>query len=216
MDLPREIRDMIYAEGLIFNSFLVAEREQRRRPYDPPLTPASTALLQVNKTVNTEATTIFYALNTFKLSYDAAYGRPSIFTTHATRFRRVFLEFNYHSHEEHKILAKKDILAGEAGSFPNSIWTHHIRALFPMINLQLLQQGVAVFDEEIPLEPRVTELEVTSMRYLAAYRLEPELLANLPPSITLYGPSLDSVSEGEGEGFSQSEAALALANQSNG
>ena len=197
MDLPREIRDMIYAKALTSDGFLVAEREQLlnsdsvpKRHYTP-LTPASTALLQVNKAVNTGATAVFYAVNTFKLSSYAILGRPSIFTTHAVRFRRIFLEFIYHSHEEHEILVKSGILAGEAGSFPIRIWKHQNRSLFPMINLQLLQLGVAAFVEVTQLEPMVEKSEITSMGHPAAYHLKPELLANIPPSITLYRPSLD-------------------------
>ena len=92
MDLAREIRDMIYAKALISNGFLVAEREQLAnsssvlKPHYSPLTPVSTALLQVNKAVNTEATEVFYAVNTFKLSSYAILGRPSIlrFTLHVS------------------------------------------------------------------------------------------------------------------------------------
>ena len=60
-----------------------------------------------------------------------------------------------------------------------------------MINLQLLQLGVAAFVGVTPLDPIVEKSEVTSTGHLAAYRLTPELLASLPPSINFYRPSLD-------------------------
>lgn len=99
MDFPREVRDMIYAEALVSNQVLIVKGECGGYPnnkygsddnfqyFDPTL-----ALLQVSKTINSEATPIFFGINTSKLSPLPGLGRPSVFTKYAPLFRSVVVE----------------------------------------------------------------------------------------------------------------------------
>jgi len=101
MDLPREVRDMIYAEAMISDQVLIARGEcggypnnKNRNDYEADFRHSgpTLALLRVNKTTNSETTPVFLAVNTFKLSPLPSLGRSSVFTKHGSLFRNVAVE----------------------------------------------------------------------------------------------------------------------------
>jgi len=84
---------MIYAEALVSDQILIAKGEcggylnnQYNSAVDFQHSDPNLGLLRVNKAVNSEATPVFFAVNTFKLSPQPGLGRPSIFTKHASLF----------------------------------------------------------------------------------------------------------------------------------
>lgn len=142
MDLPREIRDIIYAQALSSNQILIAksevkgyldnrkigsayqqevfwymyedsevsfdsagdyegwyddyiEAQSKLHAIDFRYSHPALALLGVSKTINTEATAIFYGINTFRLSDPEVYGvSGSVLLKHAAALRNVVLQLS--------------------------------------------------------------------------------------------------------------------------
>jgi len=179
IDFPREIRDMIYVEALVSDQVLVAKDECGGYPNnqygsddDFQHSDPTSALLQVNTTINSEAAAIFFGTNTFKLSPQPGLGRPSIFTRYATLFRSVVLElFNQYSVK---------YWAGEVLDFGTyedliQIWRDQIRALAAVANLRFLElniRGVLVQADS-----------VSATLGDIIWGLKPQLLANVPCSV---------------------------------
>jgi len=198
MDLARETRDMIYIQALVFDKILVKEQEETEAALDfktNPRKPAPTALLQVSQTLNNEANVIFYSLNTFQLSSSYSIsGKPSIFNSHATLFRRVLVKlFVGPTYWEQSPNTPDWNLSPEldSGIALVNIWQKQIRALAPMINLQYLELkvlGLLVVNRGLR---RQGVLQYMSLEGIAAHYLKPELLASLPSTIQEGTPSRD-------------------------
>ena len=146
MDCPREIKDMIYTEALITDNVLIAKNEQIEYADFAFSQPRPLmALLRVSRRVNTETTDIFYAVNIFKLSAYPTLGKPSIFTSHATLFRSVIVEFS-HKQSEH-------YFPGGDSSPTNYdliyTWKKQIETLVPMANLKYLELDVSAIAERV-------------------------------------------------------------------
>jgi len=187
MDLPREIRDMIYVQALVSEKILLKEEEEAEQDLDPrrnPRKPASTALLQVSRTLNNEANVIFYSLNTFRLSSSYSIsGKPSIFNSHATLFRRVLLELFIDQttwEQRHYISDWNPTPNLDSGIALVNIWRKQIRSLAPMINVQSLELKVlGLLDLDWGLCRRGV-LKNMALEDVAAHYLKPELLAIFP------------------------------------
>lgn len=190
MDLPREIRDMIYVQALVSEKILLKEEEEAEQDLDPrrnPRKPASTALLQVSRTLNNEANVIFYSLNTFRLSSSYSIsGKPSIFNSHATLFRRVLLELFIDQttwEQRHYIPDWNPTPNLDSGIALVNIWQKQIRSLAPMINLQSLELKVlGLLDLDWGLCRRGV-LKNMALEDVAAHYLKPKLLAIFPSAI---------------------------------
>ena len=190
MDLPHEIRDMIYVQALVSEKSLLKEEEEAEQDLDPrrnPRKPASTALLQVGRTLNNEAKVIFYSLNTFRLSSSYSIsGKPSIFNSHATLFRRVLLELFIDQttwEQRHYIPDRNPTAKLDSGIALVNIWQKQIRSLAPMINLQSLEfKDLGLLDLDWGLCRR-GELKNMALEDVAAHYLMPELLAIFPSAI---------------------------------
>lgn len=131
LDLPREIRDMIYTHALPAGHVLTAKNEvYPDQPWGLIDFSIPVALLQVNKQVSKEAMEIFLAQNTFKASLCAALGRPSVFTTHAKLFRNVVAKLTYGSH---LIDGEWEDLGNDVGCLV-SMWKQQMRELGSMTN----------------------------------------------------------------------------------
>lgn len=94
MSLPHEIRDMIYFQALVTDYVLYSEGFKEYVRGDLVLLAIiarhslSPSLLSVCKTINAEATPIFYGKNTFALPENKS-REPSPFTSQATLIRRL-------------------------------------------------------------------------------------------------------------------------------
>jgi len=181
---------MIYVQALVSDKILVREREEAEDALDFRMNPrksAPTALLQVSRILNNEANVIFYSLNIFRLSSYSISGKPSIFNSHATLFRRVLVElfvdptFWEQSHDTpYWNVITPDL---DSGMALVKIWQKQIRALAPMINLQCLELEVlGLLDVNRGLRRRGV-LRYMSLEGVAAHYLKSELLASLPSTI---------------------------------
>ncbi len=191
MDLAREIRNMIYVQALVSDQVLVKEREETEAVLDRRIIPrrsAPTALLQVSRIGNSEANVIFYSLNTFQLSSSySILGKPSIFNSHATLFRRVLVELWVDAkppwEKPQDIPDWNSTPDLDSGIALVNIWQNQIRALSPMINLQFLELKVpGLLDSDGGLR-RCGVLRYMSLEGVAAHYLKPELFASLPSAI---------------------------------
>lgn len=191
MDIPREIRDMIYVQALVSDKVLVKEKEETEATPDPRVIPrksAPTALLQVSRTINNETNVIFYTFNTFQLSLSySILGKPSIFNSHATLFRRVLVEMFgdatlpwEQTQDIPEWYSTPDL---DIGIALVKIWQNQIRALTPMINLQFLELKVLGLLSTGGGLCRCGVLRYMSLEGIAAHYLKPELFASLPSAI---------------------------------
>lgn len=118
-DIPRELRDLIYAEALTTDGFLLALNEEIRSFHvvlwamiervvsfgqtrhkndeeirfprlDLPKPSVSLALAQVSKQLYNEAMHAFCSLNTFQISSYPTTGKPSVFMKHVKSFQSVY------------------------------------------------------------------------------------------------------------------------------
>jgi len=190
MDLPREIRNMIYVQALVSEKILVKEEEEAENDLDPRINPrksAPTALMQVSRTLNNEANVIFYSLNTFRLSSSYSIsGKPSIFNSHATLFRRVLVELfiDQTTWEQRHVIPDWNSTPNlDSGIALVNIWQKQIRALAPLINLQFLELKVlGLLDLDWGLCRRGV-LKYMSLEDVTAHYLKPELLAIFPSAM---------------------------------
>lgn len=196
-DLPQEIRDKIYVEALVFHKPLVAVQEQiptrsrNSRVIMPhtPLVAAQTPLLEVNHAIHREASAVFYARNTFRLSSSPVLERPSVFTKHAPAFRRISLVFIDETGPEFGTLTESETTKDNYGIIMFDIWKRQIQMLAPMINLQLLELDVTSLSFS-----RIGVYEGTefiALHHLAPLYLKPELNSSLPLGIRKNGWSLN-------------------------
>ena len=133
---------MVNAEVLVSNHVLIAKGDcdgysdiQNDSGDDFANSGPNLALLRVKKTVNSEATPVFFAVNTFKLSHLFGLERPSVFTKHAPRFRSVVVELFSESYDK--------FWAGDAfNPILVLLWCDQIRALASMVNLRALELNV--------------------------------------------------------------------------
>lgn len=170
---------MIYAEALISDRVLIAKgecggypnntygSEDDFRHSDPTL-----ALLRANKTINSEAIPVFFAVNTFKLSPVPGLGRHSVFTNYASLFRNVVVElFNHYcvKYREGEILdtgTSEDLI---------QIWRDQIRLLAAMTNLRFLELNIhSMLVEALTGNATLKEL---------FGGLKPQLLASVPSGV---------------------------------
>lgn len=99
MDLPREMRDMIYVHALVSDHAMCFEGINRQAREDPVLLAIFArcalpiSLLTVCKTINAEATPTFYGKNTFALP-EIGSKIPSPFTSQARLIRRVDVDLS--------------------------------------------------------------------------------------------------------------------------
>lgn len=68
MSLPREIRDMIYAEALCVDGNIVLDRNRSERDGDHKGPPPTLALLSVNKQIRTEGLLVLFRANTWRIT----------------------------------------------------------------------------------------------------------------------------------------------------
>ena len=87
MELPREIRDIIYVHALVADHalYFIGSRFRNSAPVH------LFALLRCNKTLNAETSPIFYRRNRFLLPI-FPFNKPSAFATHATLFRHMIVK----------------------------------------------------------------------------------------------------------------------------
>lgn len=169
---------MIYAEALVSDQVLIAKGECGGYPSnkdgsgdDLRHSVQALALLRANKNINSEATPVFFAVNTFKLSPLPCLGRPSVFTKYSPLFRSVVVE-----------LFNRCSIMYWAGMIVNfgtcerliQIWRDQIRALAAMVNLRYLE-----------LNARGMLVAVTSSTTLGhlIWGLKPQVLASVPSGV---------------------------------
>lgn len=181
---------MIYFQTLVSDKVLVAEREEVEGALDPRIKPGQsvpTALLQVSRTLHDEAKVIFYSLNTFRPSFSYSIsGKPSIFNSQATLFRRVLIElFHDPTFWEDRPDSPdwNHTPSLDSGIALVNIWQQQIRALAPMINLQRLELEVLGLLVVKWGFRRPGVLQHMSLESIATQYLKPELLASLPSTI---------------------------------
>lgn len=136
LDLPREIRDMIYLEVLYYGRRLFAKNEQLElcNPNDLDwrlLPDANPALFRASKQIYPEASSVFFDRNTFQPSYYPALGKPSLFTIHARRFRNINLVLGFDTR-----YTKND---------PMKLWKGQMHMLAFMVNLRFLELSIFAF-----------------------------------------------------------------------
>ena len=191
MDLAFDIPQIVFSEALAVKKPLVAVREQLDGDAeDTDQAIATMALLQVCKTISEEATAVFYAMNTFKLSLYPVLGRPSLFTRHAIRFRRIVLQFSDPTQEEFDLLQDSSFQK-DTRTFLINLWKKQISALTPTCKLQLLELDVRSLVWNLLLISEVSEQREKVVRKLATRDLKPKLDACLPSVIWRQGNTDD-------------------------
>lgn len=175
VDLPREIRYMIYKEVLQSKFNLIGYNQLRNYSEHQPL---SLALLVVSKVIGSEAKRAFYDANVFKLSWSAFLGFSSLFTTQASHFRNLRLVF---CDVESRPLWLAALEPERQLSLVDA-WKLQIRALASIPNLKFLELEVSCI--ATTRWPRIVEWPFPE--------LEDELLSNIPESFRIQQRSRSS------------------------
>lgn len=170
---------MIYAEALVSDQVLVAKDVRRGYPNDKDgsgddfrhAIPAL-ALLRADKRINGEATPVFFAINTFKLTPWPGLGRFSVFTKYAPLLRRVVVELV----NQHSVGYWTGVARGPSTHRTLvHIWGNQIRALASMANLQFLEVNVHSMRAEV-VRGNATWNQLI-------LELKPQLIASVPSSV---------------------------------
>lgn len=149
MDLPREIRNMVYVHALVNNDLVLVATDERGRYTNRYSTINSNvnfrypvpnlALLRANKIINSEATPVFFSLNTFKLSPLLGPRRPWVFTKYAPLFRSVVVELSDYCGknwvDNNLDLSRQRLLI--------EVWREQIQMLATMTNLRFLELNIS-------------------------------------------------------------------------
>lgn len=179
LDLPREIRNMIYVEALDSSHILYAIKEEIYTSQSEAHTASiATILLQVNKQINAEATPIFFGRNFFKMSFYPPLDKPSVFTSYPQRFRSIVLRLELY------VLAVCFPRYGIYGSHSKKktdIWRYQIRTLAPMVNLQFLQLDIN--DVTWAISHEYPGFQDETIENFAIKTLKPELFASIPQGV---------------------------------
>ena len=182
LDLPREVRDIVYADALYTEHVLLAmneelcdyeiEHEGRRFPKSS----ISLPLLLVNRQLYAEAMPVLCSINKFEISAYPARRLPSVFTKYGKFFQKIIIYLAYDGDSDH--FPEEDVHV--SGGDLVQRWKKQIQSLAPMRNLQFLELNVEAMMWWIWQNRNVSKSHATSC---ACRALKPDLYTSLSETV---------------------------------